>query len=218
MRNGDGLGAGDHGGSGLVEDPVTVVCASFGAIFDPGLIGLLGRQPDLELIGDRLALSELEVRVASCSPQVAVLEGGQVADPRVLRRLRMVAPGIGLVVLVHGLSESYSRQLLACGASACLSWYADPRELVAAIRLAAVGKGMLVPCARPNPDRASAVLTSRQGEVLRLAQSGLRNDEIAGMLQISENTVRAHMKHIFLKLEVKRRRELTAIEPLSVCS
>jgi DNA-binding NarL/FixJ family response regulator len=213
---GAGLRVGDGGACGL-EGPITVVCASFGAIFDAGLTGLLGEQQDLEVVGDRLALSELEARVASCSPQVAVLEGRQVSDLRVLRRLRMMQPGIALVVLVYGLSEPYSRQLLACGASACLSWDAEPEELVAAIRLAVTGKGMLVPSSRPKPE-ASVTLTPRQQEVLRLVQGGLPNGEIASMLQISENTVRAHLKHIFLKLEVKRRRDLVAIGSLSLRS
>jgi two-component system, NarL family, response regulator len=206
------LGAEDHGGLGL-DGPITVVCASFGAIFDPGLTRLLAREPDIEVMGERLALSELETAVVLYSPHVAVLEGRQVADARVLQRLRTASPRVGLVVLAYGLSKPYSRQLLACGVSACLSWDAHPRELLLAIRLAAAGKSMLVPCARQSPDSASTALTLREREVLSLAQSGLTNSEIASMLQISENTVRAHMKHIFLKLKVKRRRDLVTISP-----
>jgi DNA-binding NarL/FixJ family response regulator len=212
-RNDGGSGDADHRDFEF-DSPIAVACASFGAIFDPGLIMLLARTRDLEVVGERLALSELEAAVASCSTHVAVLEGGQVAgDLRVLKRLRTVLSRVGIVVLAYRLSEPYSRQLLACGASACLSWDASPSELLLAIRLAAAGKSMLVPSGRQSPDQTSMRLTSREREVLVLAQSGLANGEIASILHISENTVHAHMKSIFVKLQIKRRRDLVAISP-----
>lgn len=54
-------------------------------------------------------------------------------------------------------------------------------------------------------------LTSREGEVLRLAADGLSNDEIAGRLDISRRTVEAHMRTLFRKTGVSRRSQLSGL-------
>lgn len=51
-------------------------------------------------------------------------------------------------------------------------------------------------------------LTQRELEIATLAASGLHNREIARQLNISEFTVKNHMKTIFSKLDINRRAEL----------
>ncbi|MCS6908835.1 MAG: helix-turn-helix transcriptional regulator [Anaerolineales bacterium] len=48
-------------------------------------------------------------------------------------------------------------------------------------------------------------LTQRECEVLALLAEGKRNSEIAEALGTTENTVEAHLKHIFSKLGVSNR-------------
>jgi len=48
-------------------------------------------------------------------------------------------------------------------------------------------------------------ISKRELDVLNLMANGLSNEEIAGKLFISLNTVKTHASNIFLKLEVKRR-------------
>lgn len=52
-------------------------------------------------------------------------------------------------------------------------------------------------------------LSEREQEVLRLLAVGLHNPEIARMLTVSENTVKAHVKHIYRKLGVNDRVQAT---------
>jgi DNA-binding CsgD family transcriptional regulator len=54
-------------------------------------------------------------------------------------------------------------------------------------------------------------LTDREGEVLRLAISGLSNDQIAARLAISRRTVEAHLRTLFRKTGVTRRGQLAAL-------
>ena len=53
-----------------------------------------------------------------------------------------------------------------------------------------------------------ADLTARECEVALLAAEGLRNGEIAEQLLVTENTVRAHLRTIFHKLDIDRRAKL----------
>jgi DNA-binding NarL/FixJ family response regulator len=50
-------------------------------------------------------------------------------------------------------------------------------------------------------------LTTRECEVLAMISQGLSNKRIARTLEISPETVKSHVKHIFLKLNVSTRTE-----------
>lgn len=54
-------------------------------------------------------------------------------------------------------------------------------------------------------------LTEREIEVLQLATTGNRNRDIADRLFISEETVKAHMKHIMEKLDASDRTQAVTI-------
>jgi LuxR family maltose regulon positive regulatory protein len=52
---------------------------------------------------------------------------------------------------------------------------------------------------------SAALLSDREGEILKLITGGRSNKEIARTLAITPETVKSHMKRIFAKLEVKTR-------------
>ena len=55
--------------------------------------------------------------------------------------------------------------------------------------------------------RVSDPLTTRERDVLAMISQGLSNKRIARTLEISPETVKSHVKHIFLKLTVSTRTE-----------
>jgi len=55
------------------------------------------------------------------------------------------------------------------------------------------------------------ILSDREVEVLRLGAVGKSNQEIAVILSISNNTVKFHMKNIFIKLNVSNRTEAVMV-------
>ena len=60
------------------------------------------------------------------------------------------------------------------------------------------------------PDVPSG-LTEREREIAQLAAEGMRNNEIAEMLFVSENTVRAHLRAIYQKLDIDRRAKIAKV-------
>jgi DNA-binding NarL/FixJ family response regulator len=56
----------------------------------------------------------------------------------------------------------------------------------------------------------SEALSAREQEVLGLVAQGLTNNEVAGKLYISSNTVKYHMKNILDKLHLQNRAQVIA--------
>jgi DNA-binding NarL/FixJ family response regulator len=112
-------------------------------------------------------------------------------------------------VLANRPTATESRQMLAFGATACLSKSSEARDVLHAIHLASRGLHVLP----PSPDAAPPApgpdaLTPRESEVMELLQNGSSNAEIAQELSISVETVRTHARRIYRKLGVRTRREL----------
>jgi DNA-binding NarL/FixJ family response regulator len=68
----------------------------------------------------------------------------------------------------------------------------------------------LDPPASPG-DVSSWNLAARELEVLQLLAAGQRNRNIAASLNISENTVKFHVRNLFRKLQVASRSEAIAL-------
>ena len=54
-------------------------------------------------------------------------------------------------------------------------------------------------------------LSKREREVAVLAAQGMQNKEISKRLNISVNTVRAHLRIIFEKMDINRRSEISKL-------
>ena len=89
--------------------------------------------------------------------------------------------------------------------------------LLEAIRAVAAGELWFDPRVLPAPGRAGAAseppsalstLTAREREIVSLIGEGLRNEEAARRLGITEKTVRNHLTVVFDKLGVSGRLEL----------
>jgi two-component system NarL family response regulator len=78
------------------------------------------------------------------------------------------------------------------------------KELLDSIREVYSGRRHITPAmaARLAEHTPRVGLTSRELEVVHLIATGLRNKEIGAKLDITEGTVKIHIKNIFGKLEV----------------
>jgi two-component system nitrate/nitrite response regulator NarL len=94
----------------------------------------------------------------------------------------------------------------------------DPEKILEKLKEAALGKmvisekltHVLAGAIRGGSDKKSNVLaklTSREHEILKLIAKGMSNKLIARELDISDGTVKVHVKHVLKKLELNSRVE-----------
>ena len=114
--------------------------------------------------------------------------------------------------------NEYVYEALRAGASGFLLKDVRPEQLVAGIRTVSRGDALLAPeitrrlieefTERPiqaEPPAALDELTARELEVFELLARGLSNAEIAERLIVSETTVKTHVRHVLMKLELSDR-------------
>jgi DNA-binding NarL/FixJ family response regulator len=130
-------------------------------------------------------------------------------------------PAIKIMMLTSYKEVEYVLSALSHGAEGYLLKAIHPKDLVAGIRVVHAG-GTLIsqemarkminsmnhpPAARSNEYGLSA----REIEVLHKLASGMRNQDIAEALYLSEGTVKNYISSIYSKLNVKGRREAARI-------
>jgi DNA-binding NarL/FixJ family response regulator len=191
------------------RSPVSVVLARFEDLVDRGLRALIEEDEHLDLVAAGVAHERLPAAVAAHRPQVAVLNYGSLRTPLEVRELVGAHPATHLIVLANRPTPAECNQMLAFGATACISKETQARDVLSAIHLASRGLHVLRRTdADPLPPAGPELLTTREAAVLELLQGGRSNGEIAAELHVGVETVRTHARNIYRKLGVRSRREL----------
>jgi DNA-binding NarL/FixJ family response regulator len=133
------------------------------------------------------------------------------------RRILAANDDARILILTTFDLDEYVYEALRSGASGFVLKDDPPEQLLAAIRVVAKGEALLSPAItkrvikqftripRPEPPRQLDELTERELEVFRLIARGLSNAEIARELYISDTTVKTHITHILMKLNLRDR-------------
>ena len=189
------------------------------AVVRSGLRLLLGKEPDLEVVGEAGDAREAVFETRSAKPDVILLDvtmpgkSGIEAIPDLLKE----APEAKVLVLSMQDDPSYVREAFGAGASGYVLKEAVDAEVVEAVRQVASGEAYVHPAlgarlAAADAKAARAAeedpLSERETEVLRLLALGHTNQEIAQMLYISVRTAETHRAHIMQKLRLSTRAEL----------
>jgi DNA-binding NarL/FixJ family response regulator len=199
----------------LVEprEPVTIVIGRFEDLIGLGLRSLIAEDANIELLAADVELDAFDATLGEHEPTVAIINFGSLRTPVEVNRLHNAHPGTRLLVLANRPTPSECNQMLAFGATACLSKETEARDILNAIHLASRGLHVLP---RTTSDFAPEplgpeLLTPREADVLEHLQAGRSNAEIALALSVSVETVRTHRRNIYRKLGVRTRRELASL-------
>jgi DNA-binding NarL/FixJ family response regulator len=198
--------------------PIRVFIADDHPVVRAGVVGLLGREPDIEVVRETGDGGGVERLVAETAPDVLVLDVNMPGlDPiAVTRRLMAGSPGLRVLVLSAYSDEAYVTGLLSAGATGYVLKDEALESLVGAIRAVARGESWLSQriagqlarkAIAPKRSGHADALSEREREVLRLLALGLANDGIADALFISKRTVQNHVSNIYAKLELGSRAE-----------
>jgi len=193
--------------------PVTVMIARFEDLVARGLRDFVEEDPSLEVVVADVPPDRLTAAVADVQPQVAIVNFGSLGSPIELHQLSSRHPATRLVLLASRPTPSECKQLLAFGATACLSKETQARDILNAIHLASRGLHVLPRTRRETAPEGIGpeLLTPREADVLELLQEGRANAEIALALHVGVETVRTHARNIYRKLGVRSRRELASM-------
>lgn len=189
-----------------------------------GLKNVLSAASDIEVVAEAVDGDEAIMHAKKVSPDVVLLDirmpglDGLAAA----QRLRDEVPSCRVVLLTTFDNDQYVWEGLRAGAVGYVLKDAEDDELFRAIRTAANGDVFLQPSIARKvvgefvrlkhifPDPSLNVVsherfTERDLRILRLVASGASNREIAGLLNVAEETVKNYLHNIMTRLAAKNR-------------
>lgn len=205
--------------------PVRVLICDDQAVVREGLAAILSTAPTVTVTGqaangqealEQLALGPVDAVLMDLN--MPVLNGVQAT-----RRIREAFPAVAVLVLTTYAGDDWLFDAVRAGATGYLLKDTRRDDLVRAIENAAEGKAQLSPEVASRLMSAAAYaghaartegltdLTPREHEVLQLLAQGLRNAQIADVLELSTGTVRNYVSEILAKLGVSDRTQAAVI-------
>jgi two-component system, NarL family, response regulator NreC len=200
-------------------DRIRVLIVDDHAVVRTGIRLLLGREPDIEPIGEAGTGREAIFESRALNPDVVLMDvvmpdqTGLEALPTLIHE----NPDVKVLLLSMQDDPRYVREAFSAGATGYVLKEAADTEVVAAIREVAKGGRYVSPelgarllAAEADAERRADEdpLSDREREVLRLLALGHTNQEIAQQLFISVRTAETHRAHIMQKLRLESRAEL----------
>jgi DNA-binding NarL/FixJ family response regulator len=198
------------GGPGKIR----VLVADDHAVVLEGLVAIIGRQPDMDVVAEAANGREAVELWLKHRPDVTLLDLRMPVLDGVgaIREIRRHENSAHVVVLTTFDTDTDISSAITAGAKGYLLKDAPREELLACIRKVHSGETVIPPSllTKLTTSLSSESLTGRESEVLSLLARGKSNKEIATILSISETTVKAHLRSIFTKLNVLSRTEAIA--------
>ena len=192
-----------------------ILCVDDHVVVLAGLTAIIEQESDMQVVACATSGHDAIAQFKRHKPDVTLmdLQMPGMSGFQAIREILAFDADARVVVLTmfHGDEDVY--RALKLGARAYLLKDTLADNLVAVIREVHEGKDPVTRVATQALVRlrnASAV-TPREVEVLELVAKGMRNKEIASSLGVTEETIQAHMKSIFSKLDVHDRTAALAL-------
>ena len=201
---------------GYRESPITVVVADDHPVVLEGLIKILNSEKDIKVVASATDGEEVSKLYYQFLPRVLILD---LRLPRkdglqVLNDLMASGSSKPRVIIITSCDcEEAIFKAVRAGAKGYLVKVADPQEIREAVRRVAKGETFFPSAVglKLAKSIASPRLSKREMEVLESVATGKGNREIARTLEISEGTIKFHVKSILRKLDAIGRAEAIAV-------
>jgi len=202
------------------EQTVSIMMVDDHPLLRKGLRQLIELEDELTIVGEASSGAEALTIVEDCDPDLITLDlNMQGMDGlETLRALRLKGVSSRILMLTVSDNDEDVLEAIRSGADGYLLKDMDPDDLIDKIKEATLGKMVIsdkltqvLATALRKPEKKGysvlSSLTSREYEILKLIAKGLSNKLIARELDISDGTVKVHVKHLLKKLNLKSRVE-----------
>jgi two-component system, NarL family, nitrate/nitrite response regulator NarL len=186
------------------------------AVFREGIKSILLRNNEIQVVGESSDGSGAVARITNVQPDVILMDvnmpySGLQATLDILAAM----PEMKILILTVSENEADLHKAVKAGARGYLLKGMSIEELVAAVNSMATGAAVFTPAmaeklladfrddSAKNKDDVN--LTDRELEVLKLVAGGASNKEIAARLELSEPTIKSHLRSVLGKLHLKNR-------------
>ena len=212
---------------------IKVVIADQQPMFRKGLEFFLSQAEDIVIVAESSTEGELVTAVLSEIPDVVLLDSSLTSDGMDLARVvKQHVPSVAVIVISPSPNDEGLFMAIKARAADYISRNIASDELLNHIRRAARGEYPLNDTFVSQPKVAAQVLeqfqdfswgkgvesfvsplTPRETEILNHMAKGYLNKQIAGMLDISEQTIKNHVTSILRKLDANARTQavITAV-------
>lgn len=206
-------------------EKVRVLLVDDHALFREGLAGIIGSQPDMQVVGEAndgleafVKAQELKPNLILMDVQMPGMDGLEAA-----RQIKQILPEAVIIMLTVRDDDEKLFGALKNGAQGYLLKEIRSQSMLDMLRGALRGEAALSPSLAGRvlsefrrlskggiqETEDDGGLTEREHQVLVEAARGATDKEIAAALNISLNTVKTHVRNILSKLHVRTRREAT---------
>ena len=212
-------------GGGL--DRIRILIVDDHALFRAGIVNVLSREKDLEVVGEAADGRSAIEAANSLSPNIVLMDLSlpQPGGIETTQRIRRELPATAVIVMAVDEDEEALFASIKAGAAAFVIKDISPEDLVTVVRRVSKGEFLINDKVFSKPAVASRVLkefrelavygqeaqpifaplSPREVEILDNIAQGMTNKQVAYALSISEQTVKNHMSSILRKLAVNDR-------------
>ena len=193
------------------SEKIRILIADDHYIVRMGLVALVDTEPDMEVVAEATDGNQALELFAKYHPDLALLDLRMPGKSGIqtTMEIRKKFPLARILVLSAFDGDEDIHRALHAGAQGYVLKNTSGDKLVPALRAVAAGQNWIPKevASQLASRKLLEELTSREVEVLNKLAKGLSNKEIADALNISEYTVKDHLKNILAKLRVADRTE-----------
>ena len=191
------------------RSPIRVLCVDDHPLVRDGIAYALAAQADMTLVASASNGTEAIALFQEHRPDVTLMDL-QLPDLdgiEVMLKIRAKYPQARFIVLTTYAGDVRAARALKAGAMGYLLKSMLRKELTESIRAVHAGQRRITAEIASNISEhiAADALTPREIDVLRAVAAGMSNKAVGSALDVSEETVKGHMKNILAKLNANDR-------------